>query len=215
MAGYQRPERREGDPEPLDIAADVDAPTTVLGSTNSFTMSLDYAARSVGTLDEVVNRLQSINFYWELIQVTGQTEEQAEQTSRETAVGENEDDTVGIGSGESANLSRTAHDIADDQEADIRMMSEQNWSWQARAAYLGVIGLSNSVRMIGSLISSYVRDRHDAHERTFDRLRPTGRVHHPVCRYTQQHRRSDGRSGQPCDPCVQRCRASDPGPEHE
>ena len=36
------------------------------------------------------------------------------------------------------------------------MMDDQQWPWEARATYLTVIGLSNTVRVIGSLIESFV-----------------------------------------------------------
>ena len=58
-------------------------------------------------------------------------------------------------SGDATDLRRSMHNIAEDQENDIRMMQEDNWPWEARAAYLTVIGVSNTVRMIGSLIGSF------------------------------------------------------------
>jgi len=141
-------------PVPTTIGADVTAPTTVLGATNVFTMALDYSARSFGLLDGVANRMQPINFYWELIDVTGITPDQAARRNRNTRVGGGE--AHGPGSGVGNDLARARQDIVDDQQRDLAMMSDQEWPWQARAAYLSVIGLSNSVRMIGSVISSMV-----------------------------------------------------------
>ncbi len=119
--------------------ADDPPPITVSGASDAFTMDLNYAALSLGFNDEVFNRMQSVQFYWELIDVTSLAAE-----------------AQGPGSAASGALSREFRAIGEDEEADLRMMSEQNWSWDARAAYLGVIGLSNAVRIIGTLIESYV-----------------------------------------------------------
>ena len=130
------------------------APTTTVGASNEFTMALDYAALSLGFQDEVYNRLQDVQFYWELIDVTALTSQQARDRARQTRVGAGQAEGPGSGAGNA--LSRDMSAIAEDQDADLRMMAEQNWPWEARAAYLGVIGLSNVVRTLGSLISSFV-----------------------------------------------------------
>jgi hypothetical protein len=83
--------------------------------------------------------MQPVQFYWELIDVTSLAAE-----------------AQGPGSAASGALSREFRAIGEDEEADLRMMSEQHWSWDARAAYLSVIGLSNTVRIIGTLIESFV-----------------------------------------------------------
>ena len=64
-------------------------------------MVLDYAARSMGLQDEVWNRLQNINFYWELLDVTGLTEEGAKQRHEQTDVGEGDQQHL---SGDAADL---------------------------------------------------------------------------------------------------------------
>ncbi|HET9059958.1 MAG TPA: DUF4157 domain-containing protein, partial [Acidimicrobiales bacterium] len=125
---------------------------TVRGATNRFTMELDYKAMSLGLQDEVWNRLQDIQYYWELIDVTGLAEKMAKQKAATTAVGAGEH----APSGQYEDLARETRNIAEDQSADIEMMSGQNWPWEARAAYLGVIGLSNSVRLLGSVVSGFV-----------------------------------------------------------
>ena len=158
MAGYTRPPKEPVDPAAPPapeqaIGSDVNAPTTTIGASNSFTMTLDYAARSMGLQDEVWNRLQNIHFYWELLDVTGLTPKAAETHDQQTDLGEGEHQHL---SGDAAGVRRTMDNIAEDQANDIKMMQDENWSWEARAAYLGVIGLSNTVRAIGSLISSFV-----------------------------------------------------------
>src|SRR5262249_13805323 len=53
---------------------------SVSGATNDFTMDLDYAALSMGMQDEVWNRLQTITYYWEVIDVSQLTKDKADQT---------------------------------------------------------------------------------------------------------------------------------------
>lgn len=130
------------------------APITTAGAANQFTMTLHYAARSIDTRDEVFNRLQPVHFYWELIDVSDVAIQQRERHVQSTKLGEGE--RQGIGSGVGGDLRRDFEAIAEDQEADLRMMAEEDWPWAARAAYLQVIGISNVVRSIGSLVSAYV-----------------------------------------------------------
>ncbi|HET9872842.1 MAG TPA: DUF4157 domain-containing protein [Propionibacteriaceae bacterium] len=129
-----------------------DAAISSAGATNRFTMKLDYAALSLGVQDETFNRMQSVHFYWELIEVTGLTRGQAEQRVRGTAAGGGEQQTPLGALG--TNLSRDARAVAEDQEKDLAMM--RDWPWSAQAAYLTVIGLSNTVRLLGSIIGSFV-----------------------------------------------------------
>jgi len=132
------------------------AAVTTLGATNSFAMALDYAAMSFGTADEVFNRMQEINFYWELLDVSHLKPEEREAAKTDPTVGRSKDNAVGPGSGEARNIGRTVDDIVEDEQADIEMMDKEDWPWEARASYLTVIGVSNTVRLIGSLISSFV-----------------------------------------------------------
>src|SRR5262249_36615832 len=130
------------------------APTTVSGATNHFTMELDYAAMSFGTRDEVFNRMQPINFYWELFDVTGKTLAEQKETEKKAKAGAGSE--TGPGHGAARNLGRAMDNIAEDERAAIEMMEKENWGWDARAAYLTLIGVSNAVRTVGALISSYV-----------------------------------------------------------
>ncbi|KQW48926.1 hypothetical protein ASC77_09410 [Nocardioides sp. Root1257] len=139
------------------------APTTVRGATNEFTMTLDYAARSISMQDEVFNRLQDIQFYWEIIEVTNlkapanaplMSQEDAEKKAPATKLGAGEE--KGRSDALKTNLARDMNAIAEDQQKDIAKMSSENWSWEARAAYLGVIGISNTVRVLGSIIGSFI-----------------------------------------------------------
>ena len=129
-------------------------PITASGASNEFTMDLNYAALSYGFSDEVWNRLQPVQFYWELIDVTGLSVKEARARAGATAQAAGE--TKGVGSGQGAAISRELTAIGEDESADIEMMSEQHWPWEARAGYLAVIGISNTVRIIGSLIESFV-----------------------------------------------------------
>jgi hypothetical protein len=136
--------------------------TSVRGATNEFTMTVDYAARSFGLQDEVFNRMQDIQFYWEIIDVTGvkptaaplMSQAEAEGAAPKTGLGAGEQQTPGGALG--TNFSRDMNAIAEDQEKDLAMMAEEDWPWEARAAYLGVIGISNVVRMLGSVIGSFI-----------------------------------------------------------
>jgi hypothetical protein len=127
--------------------------TTVLGATNEFTMDLDYAAMSYGVQDEVFNRLQNIQFYWEVIDVSGLTREKALAYAKATKVGEGTQEG-GLGA-LGTNFKRDMKQIGEDQSADVKMMSDEDWPWEARAQYLMVIGVSNVVRMLGSIIGSF------------------------------------------------------------
>ena len=142
---------------------------TTSGATNEFTMDVDYAARSMGFQDEVFNRMQTIQFYWEVIDVTGvtvakvkelsqggdeATQKEAEELAAKAKIGSGEQET-GLGA-MGTNLRRDMNAIAEDQANDIQMMSDENWPWEARAAYLGVIGLSNVIRTVGSVIGSFI-----------------------------------------------------------
>ena len=137
--------------------------TSTSGATNRFTIKLDYAARSLGFQDEVFNRMQTVQYYWEIIDVTALTQDKdASQLSQAEADALARTKRVGTGeaqsafSGAGADLSRTAEDVAVDQQKDLDMMSQEDWPWSARAAYLGVIGLSNAVRLLGSIIGSFI-----------------------------------------------------------
>jgi hypothetical protein len=151
-AVWQRPP----DPPPdqgAPIAADVRAPTTVLGATNAFSMVLDYAAQARDWRDETFLRLGRVRYTWELIDVSGLTMERARARQSETNLGRGERQDVGRAEGR--DIVRSFEQMADDQARDIEQMQDDDWPWEARAAYLGVIGISNTVRAVGSLIASY------------------------------------------------------------
>lgn len=142
---------------------------TTSGATNEFSMVLDYAALSFGFQDEVFNRMQTIQFYWEVIDVTGLTvvkakemsqgederlQKEAEDLAAKTAIGAGTKET-GLGA-MGTTFTRDLNAIAEDQANDIAMMAEEDWPWEARAAYLGVIGISNVIRSIGSIVGSFI-----------------------------------------------------------
>ena len=130
------------------------APTTVSGATNHFTMELDYAAMSFGTQDEVFNRMQPINFYWELLDVTGKYD-RGEEGDREEGEGRQRRE------GRTRRRRRTEPRSGDGHHRRRRTGrpgddGEGNWGWDQRAAYLALIGVSNAIRTVGALVSSYV-----------------------------------------------------------
>lgn len=145
---------------------------TVSGATNDFTMDLDYAALSFGMQDEVWNRLQMVNYYWEVIDVSRLTKDKADQTKASADKGDTQisqeeadkhlTDKVGQGkqetgkSGFTSTVHRDMKGIGEDQANDLKMMSDENWPWEARAEYLMVIGISNVVRTLGSIIGAFV-----------------------------------------------------------
>ena len=145
---------------------------TVSGATNDFMMDLDYAALSMGMQDEVWNRLQLISYYWEIIDVTKLTKDKADQTKANATKGDTQmsqedadrhlTDKVGEGkretggSGFTSTVHRDLNAISEDEANDLRMMSDENWPWEARAEYLAVIGISNVVRTLGSIIGAFV-----------------------------------------------------------
>ncbi|GAB3866209.1 hypothetical protein GCM10028801_38180 [Nocardioides maradonensis] len=144
---------------------------TVAGATNDFTMDLDYAALSMGMQDEVWNRLQTISYYWEIIDVTKLTKDKADEAKKKPAsdaqmtqqeADEHRTDQIGKGkqetggSGFTSTIHRDMKGIAEDQANDLQMMSDENWPWDARAEYLMVIGLSNVVRTLGSIVGAFV-----------------------------------------------------------
>lgn len=127
---------------------------TVSGATDEFTMDVDYAALSRGFQDEVFNRMQNIQFYWEVIDVSGLTREKAKELAANTLVGEGKQETGAGAMG--TNFRRDMNAIAEDQDADLQMMADEDWPWEARAQYLMVIGISNVVRTLGSIIGSFI-----------------------------------------------------------
>ena len=128
-------------------------PSRSSGATDAFTMEIDYAAMSFGMQDEVFNRMQLIHFYWELLDVTGKTLVEKKEVEKTAKVGSGQ--VITPGQADKRNIGRTLENVAEDQEKDLAMMEREDWSWESRAAYLALIGLSNSVRMIGSVISSF------------------------------------------------------------
>jgi Domain of unknown function (DUF4157) len=135
------------------------APVSVPGATNHLTMTLDFAAWSYGVADEVFNRLQPVAYYWEIINVSDLSpagQEQLQEKAEDDPTAANgRSKEAGVLGGAKAHLVREMNAVAADQHRDIQMMHDQNWSWDSRAAYLSVIGVSNVVRVVGTIIESY------------------------------------------------------------
>lgn len=132
---------------------------SVTGGNNRMAMELDYSIAGSDLLSQVTSRMQSINYYWEIFDVTNvpipiDTTNAANYT---TGTGE----AVGAGSGAGNELARGFHANYEDQRADVEEMANSGVAtnlalWQVRAAQLNLMVLSASVRAIGNLISSYV-----------------------------------------------------------
>lgn len=132
---------------------------TVTGATQSFEMALDFSPAGGELLDQTLARLQTIHYRWELIDVTGVKPEDL-GASAGTAV-ENAEDVSPL-SGEAADISRDFAAVAEDTAADVDDTLSGDplavaATWPARSAWLTVVGVSNIVRMGGSLISSFIR----------------------------------------------------------
>jgi hypothetical protein len=132
--------------------------TTVIGATNRFSMELDFALAGSDMLSQVTARMQPIRYYWELIDVTNVNPEAHQAVAEKTSIGSNQ--AVRATSGPMADLERDLKNAGEDTLADLKDLTAHPetalLNWQARAAWLGVIAVSNVVQMGGSLISSYV-----------------------------------------------------------
>ncbi len=130
---------------------------TVTGANNRFSMSLDFGIAGSRLIDQVGARMQPIRYYWELIEVTNVRQEEREERARETAVGDG--DMAHPISGVGTSLERDFAAIEEDTQADVNEAIDDPYlavTWPARLAYLELIGLSNRIRMAGSVISSFV-----------------------------------------------------------
>lgn len=137
--------------------------TTVVGATNRFSMELRYEAMTQGTgnmalFDEATNRMQPINFHWELLDVTKVAPEKIEKVAKSPG-GSGEQATKA--GGEWTDLQRKLKAMSEDTQADLENIAAGSparmaLDWPARAAWLQVVGLSNVVQLGGSLIGSYV-----------------------------------------------------------
>lgn len=132
--------------------------TTVVGATNRFSMELDFALAGSDMLSQVTARMQPIRYYWELIDVTNVNPEAHQAVAEKTSVGSNE--AVRATSGPMADLERGLKNVGEDTLADLKDLTAHPETamldWQARAAWLGVIAVSDVVQLGGSLISSYI-----------------------------------------------------------
>lgn len=134
-----------------------DPVTTVLGATNHFSMEINYASAGADQLSQVAARMQQINYSWELIDVTGK--KQQDEKLRQTKFSES--NRVGRGSGVGRDFSRRLDEIGEDTSADIDDLTsgsaaEIALTWPARATWLGVVGVSDGIRTLGSVVSSFI-----------------------------------------------------------
>lgn len=131
--------------------------TSVVGASNRFSMILDYSVDGPDVLSQVGARMQPINYYWELFNVTDLAEQQRLAATARRATGTGT--AVGPGSGEGNQLARTFGGIAEDTSAELRDIADNPGIALAVApatmAWLQVMAVSNTVRGIGALVSSY------------------------------------------------------------
>ncbi|MEN0064584.1 MAG: DUF4157 domain-containing protein [Myxococcota bacterium] len=132
---------------------------TVVGATSRFEMVLDYAPAGGRLLDQVAARLQPINFYWELLDVSNVRPAERSGVVRGRPVGSGRQATPAEES--LRQLEQGWENVVEDTQADLQDVTSGPAplvvaTWQARSAWLGVVGISNVVRLGGSLISSYV-----------------------------------------------------------
>jgi hypothetical protein len=133
--------------------------TSVTGGNNRMAMEIDYSIAGSDTLSQVAARLQYINYYWEIFDVTNVVIETDRDQLTHGAAGSGEQ--IGVGSGEGNALSRSMSNIYEDQAADLSSMADSGVAvnaalWQVRSAQLSLMAISSVVRTIGSLVSSYV-----------------------------------------------------------
>lgn len=131
---------------------------TVTGATSRFEMQLDYALAGWTTLDQVAARLQPISYTWDLFEVTDvRPEARGDLTYRAPRP---EERLSRMGS-QSRDFERELEAIGEDTRADVDdalsgSALEVAATWPARSAWLGVVGLSNVVRLGKASISSYI-----------------------------------------------------------
>ena len=175
------------------------SPITVTGGTNDFTMELDRG-------NDVFNYFQPINYYWEVIQVTGTTPEQRASALEQTLPGQGQR----AGSGDWADIRREARAIREDVE---------NEDWVTLAAQWQLVALSAGVRMIGSVISAFFASLTRPAERAGDQLRPRGRLRPALRRDTAGRPGVAGGPRHPArpadDPWLVDRGAPGPRPEHQ
>lgn len=129
----------------------------VLGANNRMSMQLDFSIAGARLIDQVGARMQYIRYYWEVINVTGLSPIEREEDVTDTRPGEGE--MINPLNGELMRFGRDMDAIQEDTDADIREMANDPFifvTWPQRAAYLELIGLSNGIRVVGSVISSYI-----------------------------------------------------------
>lgn len=139
----------------LNYGADI----SVLGANNRMAMEIDYSIAGSDLLSQVAARMQHINYYWEIFDVTHVPTPQREAAVAQQAGGSGLE--VGPGSGPAAELYRNMHAVYEDQVADLQEMAGAGIAtnmalWNYRVAQLSLMAVSTSVRTIGNLISSYV-----------------------------------------------------------
>ncbi len=115
-----------------------EAPITVRGATNDFTMEIDRGPNA-----DVFAYLQEIHFYWELIRMDRVTP-QALATAQQGAGPPGQH--VSALSGDWEDIVRTHHNIAEDWH---------NSSWPEIAAEWSIIGISSAVRSLGSVVAGF------------------------------------------------------------
>ena len=124
---------------------------TVPGATNRFSMELDFSSAGSDLLSQVTARMQTIQYYWELLDVTGLNPDDREDAGNRT-----------VGAGDRAtnweqfkhDQSQNASNIEEDTARDIENLD--NVPLPVKSDYLALIGISNVIRYVGGPISSFI-----------------------------------------------------------
>ncbi|MFP2932633.1 hypothetical protein ACLESO_47300, partial [Pyxidicoccus sp. 3LG] len=131
---------------------------TVTGATSRLEMRLDYAPAGMATLDQVAARLQPISYFWDIFEVTGLRPEARDGLSHRST---SSSEQLSRMDSQARDLERKTEAIREDTRADVAeafsgSALEVAATWQARSAWLGVVGLSNVVRLGMASISSSI-----------------------------------------------------------
>ncbi len=135
------------------IDSDIREHSTVLGANNHMQMVLDYTLAGSDTLSQVAARMQSINYYWEIIKVSDSELSSASEEYARTVATDPEHRQISSLDASLNEAGRHERAILSDAAADIWRIPESG-----PLAYItaNLMVLSVGVRTIGNLFSSFV-----------------------------------------------------------
>ncbi len=130
---------------------------TVMGATNRFSMQLLFSAGGMNSINLITNQAQRIQYYWELLEVTGvEGDEQARvKAAREKAKGMAAGDEANKAShGELNDVKRKRQQTLEDTEKNLAELGET--PWPMRAQQLQLIGLSVGIRELAGWKDAFI-----------------------------------------------------------